>query len=104
LDEYQLTAIGIGPLESQRLRIAGLWGGGLARTTREGWSADCVQMPWPDEVPIVLPPREWIGKPGARLYRLGSPISEVRAFGFSPSGRFLALATSADLTLYAWAG
>lgn len=102
LDEYGLTAVGIGPLEDQRVRIAGLWGGALARMTRYGWSTERIQMPWPDEILLVHPSHEWIGKPGARLYRLRDPISEVRAFGFSPSGRFLALATGADLTLYSW--
>src|SRR5262249_37257854 len=36
-DDFELEAQGIGPLEGQRIRTAGLFGGGLPRLTHDGW-------------------------------------------------------------------
>jgi len=37
-DPVQLQAAGIGPLDGQFIRLAGLHGGGLPLSTRDGWS------------------------------------------------------------------
>lgn len=36
-DEFSLLAHGIGPLADKKVPLAGLHGGGLAGTTRDGW-------------------------------------------------------------------
>lgn len=99
-DAYRLRCTGIGPLENESVWVAGLFGGGLARITSDGWSIRCVQVPWPNEELIVEPPNCSISDFGTSISRLRTPISEVRAFGFSPNERTLVVATSSDLSIY----
>lgn len=104
LDEQALEAEGIGPLAGIRVRLSGLCGGGLSQVAHDGWLADVLPFDWPDECSVLSAPgsdpldtrleRE------QRLWKVADPICEVRAFGFSPDGRVLLLATSADIT--AW--
>jgi len=99
-DLNRLECDGIGPLEGQSVRMAGLYGGGLSRGTGDGWSVDLVQIPWPDEYLVVAPPDSSIYDLSTNITRLRPPFTAVHAFGFSPSGRTLVLATSSDLTIY----
>lgn len=43
-----LSRPGPGPLTASRVRIAGLFGGGLHTTTEDGWSLEVVTPAWPD--------------------------------------------------------
>lgn len=45
-DEVRLVARGIGAIENQFVRLAGLHGGGLPRFTRDGWSLETVAPDW----------------------------------------------------------
>ncbi len=102
-DCFRLEARGIGPLEGQAVRTAGLFGGGLPLTTRDGWRVERLVLDWPKKCLLLLPP-------GAALtsdpYAKGSKFAkvaveaDVRAWGFSPSGRTLVLATNSELTVY----
>lgn len=103
-DSANLEARGIGPLEGQVIRLSGLSGGGLPAGTGDGWAAERLVLEWPEEILVLVPPGSWIfglafNKPAnfTKLF-VGS---EVRAWGFSPTGRSLVLATSSDLTIYA---
>ncbi|MEU9700338.1 hypothetical protein [Streptomyces sp. NPDC047981] len=106
-DGPDLACPGLGSLTGRRVRIAGLYGGGLHTTAHGGWCVDAVAPDWPNE-------RVLLSKEGGAPYRgehgqtwwhvFDAYWSELRAAGFSPSGRTLAVATSSDLTLWTRAG
>lgn len=103
LDVLALEAVGIGPLEGQRVRISGLSGGGLPQATKDGWTAEDFVLDWPDHSLLLVLPGSWVygdcyGKP-AEIIKAGIE-SELRAWGFSPTGESLVLATSSDLTIW----
>jgi hypothetical protein len=95
-----LECQGIGPLENETIRIAGRYGGGLPRTTDDNWAVECVELPWPEQHIIVVPPNSSIFEPDTEIFRLLSPATMINAYGFSPSGRTFVVATSSELTLY----
>jgi hypothetical protein len=98
-DEFSLLARGIGPLADQRVPLAGLHGGGLAATTRDGWWTESITLAWPDEHLLLGGPHGSIHEAETSFVKIAVE-SEVRAFGFSASGRTLVVATSSDLQLY----
>ncbi|GAA2645901.1 MULTISPECIES: hypothetical protein [Streptomyces] len=97
-----LACPGLGPIAGAPVRIAGLFGGGLHRTTPDGWTLDVVSPEWPrDRVILSVDGGAHEGPPGGSWWHVfHSDYSELRAAGFSPSGRTLAVATSSDLTLW----
>ncbi|MET9501104.1 hypothetical protein ABZY42_05105 [Streptomyces sp. NPDC006622] len=98
-----LSCPGLGPIAGRRVRIAGLFGGGLHTGTADGWTVEVVQPAWPSERVLLsrhdaVPHR---GRHGETWWHiLHANYSTFRAAGFSPSGRTLAVATSSDLTLW----
>ncbi|MGW3310311.1 hypothetical protein ACWDG9_27375 [Streptomyces sp. NPDC001073] len=81
-------------------RIAGLFGGGLHTGASGGWTVDVVSPEWPHDR-VVLSTGHGIhkGQAGEAWWHIfDADYSELRAAGFSPSGRTLAVATSSDLT------
>ncbi|AXK34528.1 hypothetical protein DVA86_19625 [Streptomyces armeniacus] len=97
-----LTCPGLGPVQGTRVRIAGLFGGGLHSTTPDGWGLDVVSPDWPHHrVFLSTDGGLHKGPPGEKWWHVfHADYSELRAAGFSPSGRTLAVATSSDLTLW----
>ncbi|AOR35591.1 hypothetical protein BFF78_34995 [Streptomyces fodineus] len=98
-----LRCPGLGPVAGSRVRIAGLFGGGLHTTSGDGWELEAVAPAWPNE--RVLLSRDGglphSGPHGERWWHIfHSHYSELRAAGFSPSGQTLAVATSSDLSLW----
>ncbi|MER7837975.1 hypothetical protein ABTY98_19275 [Streptomyces sp. NPDC096040] len=99
---------GFGPVAGSRVRIAGLFGGGLRTTSGDGWKLEVVAPAWPNE--RVLLSRDGglphSGPYGERWWHIfHSNYSELRAAGFSPSGQTLAVATSSDVSLWTrWGG
>jgi hypothetical protein len=103
LDEFGLEAVGIGPLADRRVRVAGLAGGGLPTSTRDGWHVSSLPIDWPHDLVILEPPgcrALWQGHERGCVAVFANDACELRAYGFSPSGRMLVLASSADLRLY----
>jgi hypothetical protein len=104
-DEYALTADGIGPLAGMRIRLAGLHGGGLPRCTRDGWSVTYFPVDWPEERLVLEPPGRDVLFPGREdgCVQLFGPddAMELRAYGFSPSGRLLVVAAPDGVRTYA---
>jgi hypothetical protein len=99
-DLAELEAEGIGPLAGQRIRMAGLHGGGLAASTPDGWSVERLTLDWPDDELLLVPPGGSIYPPRPVFHRLeGAGVTSLRAFGFSPTGRTLVIATSSELVL-----
>lgn len=103
-DPIELVATGIGPLAGQRVRLAGLAGGGLALGTTDGWSVGRYPVDWPDERVILEPPNTgvlWPGHESGCVRLLGPDVPyEVRTVGFSRTGRLLVTATAGDVALY----
>jgi hypothetical protein len=102
-DTSNLLAFGIGPLAEHCIRTAGLHGGGLAFSTPDGWSLNLFTLAWPASSLFLTPPGHWIygpafNKPGTTT-KLATD-SEIRAFGFSPTGRAFIIATSSDLSIF----
>ncbi|MEU3495406.1 hypothetical protein ABZ747_18195 [Kitasatospora cineracea] len=99
-----LSCSGLGSLSATRVRIAGLFGGGLHTTTHDGWTLEVVSPEWPHDRVLLsadggMPHNGPHGQDWWHIF--DSNYSELRAAGFSPSGRTLAIATSSDLTLWA---
>jgi hypothetical protein len=102
--EVHLEAEGIGPLEGKTITVAGLLGGGLPRVTEDGWCIELVTIDWPDVDILLVEPGSSLygslyGKPDA-FQKIGSD-SELRACGFSHTGKSFVIATSSDLIIYA---
>jgi hypothetical protein len=101
-----LTVPGIGPLADRQVGIAGLHGGGLHTTTSDGWTLDVVSPDWPHHrILLSTDGGLYHGPTGTHWWHIHHATdSPLRTCGFSPSGRTLAIATSADLTLLTRAG
>ena len=100
-DERRLRAAGIGPLERQTIRLAGLHGGGLPNGGRDGWSVEAVTLEWPHHHLLLVEPWRWIYDESARFTKLAVE-SEVRAFGFSDTGSSLIIAANSEVQVYGW--
>lgn len=98
-DEGHLRARGIGPLQSEWIRLAGLHGGGLLTIQRDGWSVESIPLDWPQTCLLLVPPRSDIYDPKGRFTKLAVEYSPI-AFGFSETGASLVFATSSDLTIF----
>lgn len=98
-----LTCPGLGPIAGSRVHIAGLYGGGFHTTTKDGWTLEAVTPAWPHHRVLLsadggLP---HAGPHGEKWWHIfHSTHSELRSFGFSPSGETIAVATSSDVSLW----
>jgi hypothetical protein len=97
LDQSSGVVDGIGPLVGVRIRVVGLWGGTLPLSTDDGWSL-VVEKGGPTEQVLLCRAgsnERWV---------IDEPITELRAAGFSNTGRYLVVASSSDLRLLARTG
>ena len=101
-DHHTLTCRGIGPLDGAAIGVCGLMGGGLHTTTTDGWSVEVVAPDWPVEnVLLSKDGRPYGGEAGSTWWHIHrEEACELRAAGFSPTGRTLAVASSCALTLF----
>ncbi|MFD4697647.1 hypothetical protein [Streptomyces niveus] len=98
-----LACPGLGPISGTRVRIAGLFGGGFHTTTEDGWTLEVVAPAWPNHRVLLSGDGGILhsGPHGERWWHIyHSHYSELRAFGFSPSGETIAVATSSDVCLW----
>lgn len=104
-DSGNLLATGIGPLSGELVRVAGLAGGGLASGTNDGWGVERHPFAYPSEQLFVSPPTQtmlWNRESETpNITKLGGFVTELRAYGFSPTGRSLVIATSSDIMIFA---
>lgn len=101
-DESGLTAPGIGKHTNTVFRLAGLQGGGLPLSTRDGWGIHIVQLPWPIHVVFLTANYQGLTDDIASITKLcNDEPCEFRAAGFSPTGRSFVVATSGQLRVYA---
>ena len=98
-----LSCPALGPIAGTRVPIAGLFGGGLHSTTADGWTLEVISPEWPNDR-VLLSADGGMPHNGPHAEKwwhiFHSDYSTLRAAGFSPSGRTLAVATSSDLTLW----
>ncbi len=83
-----LACPGIGVLAGTRVRMAGLFGGGLHTTTEDGWFVEVVAPEWPCyRVVLSAPGGRGLdtGEPGTTWWSIFSTegAGELRAAGFS---------------------
>ena len=82
-----LACPGLGPVTGTRVRIAGLFGGGLHTATSDGWCLDVAAPEWPHHrVLLSADGGAFKGQPGQSwcLHVFNSDYSTFRAAGFSP--------------------
>ncbi|MDA0183211.1 hypothetical protein OJ997_23070 [Solirubrobacter phytolaccae] len=89
-DARALTAQGIGPLEGVRVPIVGLSGGGFPLTTGDDWS-----VAHEDEGRVELTAPD-----GSSRLIHNDDFFEVRAVGFSLSGKAIVIATAGECYLF----
>jgi|GEM_PF-5072182 len=77
---------GIGPVSEEWIAVAGLWGGELKQGNSRTWTAYTKSQGVNESAYIANQ------KSGQQVF-VGTFITEIRAFGFSKSGRFLVLAS-----------
>ena len=84
------------------IAVAGLFGGGLHTGGDGGWGIHVVSPEWPkDRVLLSVGGDIYRGSAGEQWWHIfHADYSELRAAGFSPSGRSLVVATSSDITLW----
>lgn len=103
-DIGNLLMKGIGPLADKQVRMSGIYGGRLACQTADGWRLEAVPLSWPDEEIILSPPGQtmlWCpADQSVKLHKLAGFATELRAFGFSPTGRCFVVATAADISIF----
>jgi hypothetical protein len=101
---FDLTAKGIGPLQGKTVPMAGIYGGGLATGTRDGWRTEAVYLDWPQPDLFLVAPGsdlyDYRAESEPRFWRIESGAGELRAWGFSSTGKTLLLATSADIKIF----
>ena len=96
----KLTAVGIGPLEGQIIRVAGIIGGGLLTVTEDYWSLELVSPNWPYVSVILVQPHKEIYIDSSYGTKVFGQIG-ITAYGFSETGRSFVIATSSDIHIFA---
>lgn len=103
-DVGTLLTEGIEPLANAKVRVSGILGGGLPNSTHDGWSVDRHPLSWPVAELYLFPATQSLlwAQDGSidGIVKLPPTVTEVRAFGFSPDGKKLVVATSSDVTIY----
>ncbi len=104
-DPIRLLAQGFGPLEGKSIRMAGLFGGGLPLTTKDEWFLEEEAPAGPTRSILLTPPT--VKHEDGRIMNGESVVigdegaCELRAYGFSETGRSLVIAISCDLITFA---
>lgn len=96
IDPAHRRVRGIGSAREIWCDMVGLWGGALARQDGTGWESEVVGKGRREQALIGRP-----SDGGRQRWRVAQPLSDIRAFGFSASGRWLVLATSSEVSVFA---
>jgi hypothetical protein len=100
-DDIHLIAEGIGPLEGQPIRMAGLYGGGLANGTADGWHLFDMTLDWPVQSVFLELPFKSIYDSVENCVKLDDDgACELRAYGFSQTGKSFVIALSCDVAIF----
>lgn len=99
-DWAKISALGIGALDGQIIRLAGLYGGGLITVAKDGWKLYSIAPTFPDYRVILCPPYLSIYTDLAACVQVEQDY-EIRAFGFSETGHSFVIALNHSLYIYA---
>lgn len=104
--ERLLVCPGIGPIEGEIVRMSGLEGGGMPKSSSNGWRIETISF-WPKTEILLFSPDSWLhgekyGKPDNFL-KIWSGF-ELRGCGFSYAGDTLFIGESSDLVIYSRVG
>jgi hypothetical protein len=96
-----LSVVGFDQIRAQIVPMAGLWGGGLRRMTADGFYLSMQAPKWPSER-VVLSYPDPSGSNRRKLQALVADDleTELRAYGFSDTGRSFIIATASTLTTF----
>lgn len=101
LDPILLTAESIAPHADMRVRIAGLSGGGLPLSTRDGWTLEIAAPDWPETAVFLQPPGgSVLSERHASEARKIFADHEPRVVGFSETGQSFVVGTSHTLYFF----
>lgn len=97
-DEYNLIAYAE-ELGDEKIRIAGIGGGGLRRYSIDGNILERIAPFWPREQIIFMPNFHlWHSTP--KECQIIFDDYDIKAYGFSKCGKYFIVATSSDLTIF----
>lgn len=102
-DRVRLKARPVPDRGNREFRMSGLHGGGLPTVTQDLWSVRCEVVCWPDKSLLLFEPSsDLLGSFYGKKHDFTKLAveSEVRAFGFSWSGRTLIVATSSEVKIF----
>jgi hypothetical protein len=100
-DDQKLMAKGIGVLDGQMIRVAGLWGGGLNTMTEDGWKLKKISPDYPLSSIVLCPPRcDLLLGPGSEKCLKIIGDENIMVYGFSETGKSFIVGTSSDLTIF----
>ncbi len=101
IDYSSLCCFGIGELKNEKIRIAGLHGGGLPLGNSDGDSLEIMALDWP-KVDIIFQPRRssiYSERDSEKCFRIYSPDT-LKVYGFSQNGNYFVIGTSSDLLIF----
>ena len=93
-DCLRLVAPGFDVIAGETIVMAGIWGGGLRRTTSDGYYLNMVTSKWPvADVCLSYPD-------GREILVSTHNVSTIHAYGFSETGGSFVIATDSDLQIF----
>ncbi|WNJ17146.1 hypothetical protein [Pontibacter sp. G13] len=101
IDYANLLCSGIGELSNEKIRIAGLHGGGFPTVNSEGESLEIMALDWPKKDIIFQPKWTSVYTEGdtekcSKIYTSDA----LRVYGFSKTGDYFVIGTSSDLLIF----
>lgn len=101
IDYSSLTCFGIGELKNEKIRIAGLHGGGLPRGNSNGDSLEIMALDWPITDIIFQPGSTsvYADRDTEKCFRIYAPDT-LKVYGFSQTGNYFVIGTSSDLLIF----
>ena len=100
LDETGLYCQGIGSLAGENISMAGIYGGGLPLTNRQGDSLEIASPNWP-EIDLILCQNHKTALVEGHQSSCSVIISEhLRAYGFSWCGNYIIAATGSEFDIW----
>lgn len=92
-DESTLAAKGFEKLSGLEIKTAGLFGGNLSKTTQDGWNLSIVRSNGIIDEIYLISDKD-------KIFVENDEVSEIRAFGFSDTGKSFIVATTSELTIF----
>ena len=101
IDYSNLLCNGIGELKDEKIRIAGLHGGGLPNGNLHGESIEVMALDWP-KTDIIFQPKwtsVYFERDTEKCIKIYS-TDTMKVYGFSKIGSYFVIGTSSDLLIF----